>query len=116
MKNRLLENAEEADQSIFIKVIQAGQPRPYADSIYEYEITFTGKNISTKPESSVLVIGNSMHRLRALKYIKALCHDFKMPDDPTRTLGDPVLRKCDKIEQTAWGSVWHVRIELVYLD
>jgi hypothetical protein len=42
---------------IGLRWIRSGQSRPYADSVYEAELTFTGKNICTKADLPPLVCG-----------------------------------------------------------
>lgn len=65
------------NQVIALKWLQYGQARPYADSVYDAELTFTGRNISTgKAEGHFLVVGGNLAAYKVEPLARLLVHDW----------------------------------------
>jgi hypothetical protein len=99
----------EAGRIIAVKMLQTGQPRAYADSVYEAEITFTGKNISTRPAGVVLVTGSNPPREFVEKVTRLLVHDWDGGWGGS-------LTRMEKIQESRGHSTWAVKIVVPYTD
>lgn len=75
-------NSEPNTETYIITCYQAGQPRPYADSFYEYAIEYT----ATAPYRS-----DGINEATVKKVFKALCHSF---EEPASSWAAPKLNFC----------------------
>lgn len=108
-------DAEQFDRAILLRWLRYGQHMPYADSIYEAELTFTGKNISTRPDQTVIVCGCHPTIKAVKEFVRLLVHAFE--EDPAHiTHSSPSLDflKCTLEEPGV--SVWRVRVVVPYCD
>lgn len=87
-----------------VTTIQSGQPRPYADSVYEYNIELSGDWYGSRPDFGQEVIERAAQGLTR--------GWAKRKDDPDREWHQSYL---DSFEKLAPSS-WQVRIVEPYLD
>lgn len=119
--------------------LQAGQPRPYADSIYEYLVTFEGGSRSTRegwdlpfgtnrmpdpepPSGQVFsippheeIVARRAHAIK--EHIKDLTHhwDYEAGEKPTRPMGT-VLKEFEIVEGKPTHTTYRVLIVEPYYD
>jgi hypothetical protein len=86
-----------------VKHLAAGQPRPYADSTYEYEITLGGEWYGKSPDFGREVIK---------RVVGGLCRPFSKEKDDARAFYETYL---DTLEKRGPGH-WFVRIVEPYCD
>lgn len=87
-----------------VRHISAGQPRPYADSVYEYEIELDGNWYTGRPDFGESVV---------LRAAQGLTRGWaKKRDDPNRGWHESYL---SVFEKTA-PHTWRVKIIEPYLD
>jgi len=79
---------------IKIETIHAGQPRPYADSIYEAVITITNDEL---PDYDIpqKIVEN---------IVKAAFHNFKKQDEE-RGWWEPYLKSIEKLDKGKWRFI-----------
>lgn len=109
-------NVQDFDNIVALKWIKYGQPRRYADSVYEAELIFTGKNIScnkNKDKNSILVCGCNPNEEHVKKVCKLLVHSFKEKDIG---MGDATLDRLECLEKGNGFSKWAVKITSPYMD
>jgi len=83
-----------------VRTIRAGQPRAYADSVYESDIIFSNWWDSTTGERE----GNwCPHRDTVKKLAALLVHDFV--DSENRHMLDPYLESISKVGPQVWKVV-----------
>ncbi len=105
--------ATDFDRAVLVRWIRSGQSRPYADSVYEAELTFTGKNISTRPDTITIVCG--CHPTE--KDVKALAFVLVSPFQEIGT--DPWtarLTVCKCVEKSPGLSRWLIQVVQPYTD
>ena len=101
-------DVQKFDRVIGLKWIASGQPRPYADSVYHAELTFTGKS---GPLESVL--GCHPPESCVKEIARVLVHPFC--DAPKHGL-ESTLRKLECVENVPGLSRWVVVILSPYTD
>jgi hypothetical protein len=90
-----------------VKILRAGQPRPYADSVYEAEIRFNNFWDSTTGERP----GEWDPGEDVVKMItKAMVHCFSDKEKPE--WHEAILKKIFKVGR----GFWFVRVEEPYCD
>lgn len=102
------------DRAVLVRHIRGGQPRPYADSVYESEIIFAGKNGSTKPESYTSVLGSCPHRDVVAAIAKVLVHEFQ-EGESDNPFGSQ-LQTLECVEKGDGFSRWRVIVVVPYCD
>lgn len=113
-------NTTEYDYLIGVK--HGGGQRPYGDTNHYVEITFSGKNISTKKnEGDYLIVGSggmkSEHgKERAKEFCKLMVRGFKEKDDPTRDWASAYLKSVEKKNESETEVTWVLHIVEPYLD
>jgi len=106
-------NKTEYNFCVLVKHIRQGQPRPYADGVYESEITFTGKNISTKPEKTTIVIGGNLGPDLAKRYVKLMVHNFV---DDVKNGMEPYLQHFSEVRRDAGSITYRAIVIEPFLD
>lgn len=93
--------------NIQIDTVRAGQPRPYADSVYEYVLTFTGGTLGKFTPTQDMVE-------RYVKVIHNPRHDepVKKKNDPTMEFHHSYFEAIEKLDENKWKIV----IVSPYLD
>lgn len=93
-----------------IKTVTAGQPRPYADTVYEYVVTFSNFWDSTRGEKPGTWQPN---REQALAVFRAMTKTENIPMKAERKHGlDPYIE-----EPAREGvAIWRIRIVYPFTD
>ena len=92
----------EQTHSITFNHIRSGQPRAYADSVYEFDMIFT----ANRGKDGWIDVWYPT-RESAIKYAKAHQEFFEKPE-----WHQPALKEFKEVEK----GKWHVIIEQPYLD
>lgn len=103
---------EQHDRVIALNWLRCGQPRPYADAVYEAELTFTGKNTSTKPEKFVSVLGCHPTADWVRKIAHLLVHEYS----DSNTGMSPYLSHCTEKEKGDGYSKWLACVVVPFTD
>jgi hypothetical protein len=115
MKYETTLNVQDHDQIVLVKWISCGQPRPYADSIYEAELIFTGKNSSTRPSATPpFVCGCHPLEKDVLALARVLVHEWN--DGSSKHGLSPYLDFCRKVEEVPGVGRWRVRVVVPFCD
>lgn len=112
MSEIVLINPENHDRIVLVKHLRAGQPRPYADAVYESEITFTGKNLSTRPEHSTHVLGCHPYESVVKGMAYHLVHEFTENGHCMQSY----LKSLECVEKKPGMSRWRVVIICPFTD
>lgn len=112
-------NTTEFDYLIGVKM-GSGQ-RPYRDTDHHIEITFSGKNISTKKnDSNYLIVGlGGMKGDRGEEYAREIAHHYRPfidRDDPNRQWHHTYLKSLEKKSESDTEVTWVAIIVDPYLD
>jgi hypothetical protein len=114
-KGTLLKRPKEYDNQswtrISVETIRSGQPRPYADSVYEYLVTFEGGSRSIQ-EGWDLPFGTRISEERARPIIKSLTRGWV--ENPRWS--DNRLESLEIIEGDNTHTTFKVVIREPYLD
>ena len=86
-------------QTIEITTLRSGQPRPYADSFYEYTVKFSWNPTERAVKQIVAARGHGDRPIPKM-------------ESESREWHEPFFRTCEKQED---GS-WHILIVEPYLD
>lgn len=86
-----------------VRPISSGQPRPYADSVYEAEIELDGHWYTGRPDFGEEVVAQAS---------KALVRGWTKRKDQPREFHESFLDSIQKIAP----SLWRVRIVEPYVD
>jgi hypothetical protein len=128
-------------QRITIETVQAGQPRAYADTVYEYLVTFEGGTPSTRPgwdlpfaimppfkdpedRPGVTVVGGPSREERKQSWehlirdrMRAVAHGWAFKkDDPERPWHAPYLDLLEPEEVEPTHTTWRLRIVQPFTD
>jgi hypothetical protein len=97
-------------ERITVETLRAGQPRPYADSIYHYRVTIEWQGlVGYKNPDAPFVPRPQLAQRIVDRILYGLC-------GPWQELGnDPFQRRLDRKEMTAPG-VWEVVVVEPYID
>lgn len=79
-----------------VRPISAGQPRPYADSVYESEIELDGHWYTGRPDFGREVVKRAVH---------ALVRPFAAEKGESRQWHEAWLESLEKIEPHLWRAV-----------
>lgn len=96
---------------ITVAWIASGQPRRYADSVYEAHISFEGGCGSTQTDFD-LPFGTGMGIEQIKKYVQLHIHSF---DEPPQ-MGGGELVTLELVERGKTYSVWHAKVVVPYMD
>jgi hypothetical protein len=97
-------------RSVEVDLIQSGQPRPYADHIYEGYLTFS------VPDGQAWDSKFPNTKDTVAQYAKLMVHhwDDELPDDPMERW---FAAKLDKLEQVSEvPNKWHVIVRVPFTD
>jgi len=95
-------------RDISVENIRSGQPRPYADSYYEYVITFTVRQDDGKEP-----LPWRISELQATEIAKSVCYEQPVYGwHGEKTFGDPWL--VSMVEEAP--GVWRANFQRSYLD
>ena len=111
MNTEIDPNTTQYNTCILVKHIRSWQPRPYADSVYESEITFTGKNISTNPDKPIVCGGNLSPDL-AKAYVKLLVRNYSGETEGMM----PYLASFSEIHKDATSITYRAVVREPYTD
>jgi|HubBroStandDraft_3_1064219.scaffolds.fasta_scaffold83812_2 hypothetical protein len=113
INQQVLADGERAMRTITIQTIQSGQPRPYADSYYEYKVNFTDESGKPWPMVAAAVIPP----------LKAICRQWMEPDEshfcwasPTLSFLKPIPGTEDKRFPGVAASGWHLLVTEAFTD
>lgn len=107
----------ENSTTIKIETLQHGQPRPYADSFYEYNITIRGINFDGRRHW--LASGWRWKEDRVKAFVRLALHGFYEKDEAPHAFA-PILQSCEQIEfEDSFDdqhTTWRVLIRQLYTD
>jgi len=84
-------------RAVTVEIVQAGQPRPCADSIYEGYITFS------VPEGQIWASKVGGDITTAKQYVKLMLRDFAEPEEVGWWL--PRLTKMEQVSPLRWHAI-----------
>jgi hypothetical protein len=93
-------------RTVTYESVQAGQPRPYADSTYEGYLTFT------VPEGQMWASKFGEHVENVKPYVKLMCNHFTEEPESWENFH---VGRLKLLEQVSPGR-WHVIVTVAYCD
>lgn len=104
--------------TITIETLQAGQPRAYADSFYEYSITVRGENIDSNHRAWA-AYGWNWTEAKIKKFVHEFLHAFYEKVDAPHAFA-PILESCEITDENDAVDqqyvTWRVLIRELYAD